>query len=97
MTEASLSKGVTPGTLPRYDQGRRFVVHIPFEAPGLEAALAFADRLADVLAFLPAIDPGGTTASYEDDQNARHFVKCDRKIPGRKRCQQRSNHADDCR
>ncbi|RGC65425.1 hypothetical protein C5N14_28525 [Micromonospora sp. MW-13] len=46
---------------------------------------------------LPHADPGETTVSAEDDQNVRHRVFCDRRVPGGGgRCLLRADHDGPC-
>ncbi|MEV0153966.1 hypothetical protein AB0H57_09535 [Micromonospora sp. NPDC050686] len=40
--------------------------------------------------------PGGTTVSAEDEQHVRHWVFCDRLLPGGRRCLLRPDHDGEC-
>ncbi|MCX4472207.1 hypothetical protein OOK41_18160 [Micromonospora sp. NBC_01655] len=54
-------------------------------------------RWARWLLVLPHADPGETTVSAEDDQNVRHRVFCDRRMPGGAgRCLLRADHDGPC-
>ncbi|MGC4886086.1 hypothetical protein [Micromonospora sp. DT227] len=39
---------------------------------------------------------GGITVSAEDDQGVRHWVFCDRKLDGGRRCVLRADHVTPC-
>nr|MDT0663420.1 hypothetical protein [Micromonospora sp. DSM 115978] len=75
----------------------RYVVHLPIDAPTLGAAFDLAVVLADVVAFVPSIDQGETTVSYEGDQMEHHRIICNKKI-GRPnvRCRLVFGHVDKC-
>ncbi|WP_030271674.1 hypothetical protein [Micromonospora globosa] len=74
----------------------RWVIHLPVVVNDLLSA----QRLARVVAYwthvLPQTEPGGTTVSAEDDQNVRHWVFCDRLLPGGQRCLLRPGHDGEC-
>ncbi|MFC7548970.1 hypothetical protein [Plantactinospora sp. GCM10030261] len=75
---------------------RRYVVHLPFTASDLPAAVRFARVLARWVARLSQVEPGGTTVSEEDAQHVRHWVFCDARLPGGRRCVLRHGHDGDC-
>ncbi|MFK3981290.1 hypothetical protein ACI2K4_13035 [Micromonospora sp. NPDC050397] len=74
----------------------RFVLHVPFKAPTLGAALGMAERLADFLDFIPDFDPRDTAVSHEDDQLNQHPVYCGNIIPSQGRCLYLYSHSDSC-
>ncbi|WP_405108745.1 hypothetical protein OG559_27055 [Micromonospora sp. NBC_01405] len=76
---------------------RRYVVHLPVVAVDLAAAQRLARLVGRWLLVLPHADPGETTVSSEDDQNVRHRVFCDRRMPGGgRRCLLRAEHDGPC-
>jgi hypothetical protein len=74
----------------------RFVLHVPFTAATLGMALEMAGRISDFLAFLPDIDQGETTVTYEGDQAIHQRVVCNLRLPGGGRCSYRDGHATAC-
>lgn len=75
----------------------RWVIHLPITAPDLHRARIFARTAARVLARLSArVEPGGVTVSAEDQQNVRHWVFCDRLLPGGARCALPVDHTSPC-
>ncbi|MCI4063868.1 hypothetical protein MRQ36_15250 [Micromonospora sp. R77] len=76
----------------------RWVIHLPVTAPDLHRARIFARTAARVLAQLTArVEPGGVTVSAEDAQSVRHWVFCDRPLPGgRGRCALPTDHTSAC-
>ncbi|SCE72631.1 hypothetical protein GA0070216_101599 [Micromonospora matsumotoense] len=74
----------------------RFVIHLPVVANDLLSAQRLARVVAHWTHVLPQTDPGGTTVSAEDDQNARHWVFCDRLLSGGRRCLLRPDHDGEC-
>ena len=74
----------------------RFVLHVPFKATTLGVALETAGRLADFFAFLPDVDQGETTVTYEGDQSNHHRIICDLRLPDGTRCQLRQGHSELC-
>ncbi|NJP31172.1 hypothetical protein [Micromonospora thermarum] len=75
----------------------RWVIHLPVTAPDLHRARIFARTAARVLARLSArVEPGGVTVSAEDQQNVRHWVFCDRPLPGGARCALPAEHLAPC-
>ncbi|MBM0225244.1 MULTISPECIES: hypothetical protein [Micromonospora] len=75
----------------------RWVIHLPITAPDLHRARIFARTAARVLARLSArVEPGGVTVSAEDQQNVRHWVFCDRLLPGGSRCALPVDHTSPC-
>ncbi|MFC7548954.1 hypothetical protein [Plantactinospora sp. GCM10030261] len=75
---------------------QRYVVHLPFTAADLPAALRLARVLARCVARLSPVEPGGTTVSEEDAQHVRHWVFCDALMPGGRRCVLRYGHDGEC-
>jgi hypothetical protein len=74
----------------------RWVIHLPITAPDLLRARIFARTAARVLARLSArVEPGGVTVSAEDQQGVRHWVFCDRPLPGA-RCALPTEHTAPC-
>ncbi|MFF5072304.1 hypothetical protein ACFY2R_14145 [Micromonospora olivasterospora] len=60
-------------------------------------ARIFARTAARVLARLSArVEPGGVTVSAEDEQHVRHWVFCDRLLPGGGRCALPVDHSAPC-
>ncbi|WP_320068171.1 hypothetical protein [Micromonospora sp. RTGN7] len=75
----------------------RWVIHLPITAPDLLRARIFARLAARVLARLSArVEPGGVTVSAEDEQHVRHWVFCDRLLPGGARCALPTEHLPPC-
>lgn len=75
----------------------RWVIHLPVAAPDLHRARIFARAAARVLARLSArVEPGGMTVSAEDQQHVRHWVFCDRPLPGGARCALPTDHLSPC-
>lgn len=75
----------------------RWVIHLPIVAPDLHHARIFARTAALVLARLNRrVEPGGVTVSAEDQQNVRHWVFCDRRLPGGARCALPADHLSPC-
>lgn len=75
----------------------RWVIHLPITAPDLLRARIFARTAARVLAQLSArVEPGGVTVSAEDEQHVRHWVFCDRLMPGGGRCALPVDHTVPC-
>lgn len=79
-----------------YPERPRHVIHLPVAVPDLAGALALARTLARSLASTPQVDLGGTTVSAEDAQHVRHWVFCDRIMPGRRRCAREADHVGAC-
>ncbi|MEV6816467.1 hypothetical protein [Micromonospora sp. NPDC051296] len=70
------------------------MIHLPFTAPDLLRARIFARTVARILARLSVgVEPGGVTVSIEDRQEVRHWVFCDRLLPGGRRCVLAVEHA----
>ncbi|MEV0154238.1 hypothetical protein AB0H57_10925 [Micromonospora sp. NPDC050686] len=74
----------------------RYVIHLPVAAPDLPAAQRLARVVARWSAILPQTDPGETTVSAEDDQNVRHRIFCDLRMPGGRRCLLPADHDGPC-
>ncbi|MEU8152349.1 hypothetical protein AB0B94_01620 [Micromonospora sp. NPDC048986] len=75
----------------------RWVIHLPIVAPDLLRARIFARTAARVLVRLSArVEPGGVTVSAEDQQGVRHWVFCDRPLPGGARCPLPVDHLAPC-
>ncbi|MEV6800211.1 hypothetical protein AB0M91_17955 [Micromonospora rifamycinica] len=74
----------------------RFVVHLPVVAEDLVAARRLARVITRALRFLADIDRGGTTVSREDTQSVHHWVYCDRRLAGRRRCSRPADHDGGC-
>ncbi|WP_433552432.1 hypothetical protein ACQP08_02475 [Micromonospora zamorensis] len=75
----------------------RWVIHLPITAPDLLRARIFARTAARVLVRLSArVEPGGVTVSAEDQQGVRHWVFCDRPLPGGARCALPVDHLAPC-
>ncbi|WP_229402526.1 hypothetical protein [Micromonospora okii] len=74
----------------------RWVIHLSVVANDLLSAQRLARVVAHWTRVLPQTEPGSTTVSAEDDQNVRHWVFCDRIMPGRGRCQLRPEHDGEC-
>ncbi|MFC3503926.1 hypothetical protein ACFOOK_23560 [Micromonospora krabiensis] len=75
----------------------RWVIHLPISAPDLVRARIFARTAARVLVRLSArVEPGGVTVSAEDEQGVRHWVFCDRPLPGGGRCALPAEHESAC-
>ncbi|MFC7546212.1 hypothetical protein [Plantactinospora sp. GCM10030261] len=75
---------------------RRYVVHLPFTAVDLPGAVRFARVLARWAARSLPVEPGGATVSEEDAQGVRHWVFCDARMPGDRRCVLRHGHDGEC-
>ncbi|MFC0507678.1 hypothetical protein [Micromonospora costi] len=75
----------------------RWVIHLPVTATDLRRARLYARTAARVLARLnPRVEPGGVTVSAEDEQGVRHWVFCDRSLPGGGRCALPADHLSAC-
>lgn len=74
----------------------RWVIHLPAAADDLRSAQRLARVVAHWAHVLPQLDPGGTTVSAEDNQNVRHWVFCDRPVPGGRRCLLWPDHDGAC-
>ncbi|WP_329015096.1 hypothetical protein OG271_07930 [Micromonospora rifamycinica] len=74
----------------------RFVVHLPVAAEDLVAARRLARVITRALGFLADIDRGGTTVSREDAHSVHHWVYCDRRLAGRRRCSRPADHDGGC-
>lgn len=74
----------------------RFVVHLPVTSMDLHTAGRMARLVARSLSYLPMVDPGETTVSYEDEQGVRYRVFCDRRISTGRRCLLAAGHDGDC-
>ncbi|MGN9889665.1 hypothetical protein [Micromonospora sp. L31] len=75
----------------------RWVIHLPVTAPDLLRARILARTAARVLARLSTrVEPGGVTVSAEDQQGVRHWVFCDRRLPGGDRCALPADHTAPC-
>ncbi|MER7332182.1 MULTISPECIES: hypothetical protein [unclassified Micromonospora] len=74
----------------------RWVIHLPVVAGDLLAAQRLARVVAHWTHVLPQTDPSGTTVSAEDDQNVRHWVFCDRRMPDGRRCLLWPDHDGEC-
>ena len=74
---------------------RRWVIHLPINAPDLNRAAILARTAARALAFL-RVDTGETTVTPEDDQRDHHRVFCDRRLDNGKRCALRNGHESPC-
>ncbi|MEU7931389.1 hypothetical protein [Micromonospora echinofusca] len=75
----------------------RWVIHLPVTAPDLLRARILARTAARVLARLTVrVEPGGVTVSAEDQQGVRHWVFCDRPLPGNARCALPVDHLAPC-
>ncbi|KAB1937275.1 hypothetical protein F8271_19555 [Micromonospora sp. ALFpr18c] len=72
------------------------VIHLPVAVTDLAGALDLARTLARALASTPQVDVGGITVSAEDAQHVRHWVFCDRIMPGRRRCTLPADHPGPC-
>ncbi|MEU5673415.1 hypothetical protein ABZ749_24260 [Micromonospora sp. NPDC047753] len=72
------------------------MIHLPVAVTDLAEALDLARTLARSLASMPQVDLGGTTVSAEDAQHVRHWVFCDRLMPGRRRCARQADHVGVC-
>lgn len=72
------------------------MIHLPVAVTDLAEAMDLARTLARSLASTPQVDVGGTTVSAEDAQHVRHWVFCDRLIPGHRRCARQADHAGAC-
>ncbi|WP_326563991.1 hypothetical protein [Micromonospora peucetia] len=75
---------------------QRYVIHLPVAAVDLPAAQRLARVISRWLLVLPQTDPGEITVSEEDNQNVRHRVFCDLRMPGGRRCLLRSDHDGAC-
>jgi hypothetical protein len=75
---------------------QRYVVHLPVAAADLPAAQRLARVISRWLLVLPQTDPGEITVSEEDNQNVRHRVFCDLRMPGGRRCLLRADHDGAC-
>lgn len=74
----------------------RFVIHLPVVVADLDAAGRMARMVARSLSYLPMVDPGETTVSYEDEQRVRRRVFCDLPMPNGRRCLLAADHDGDC-
>ncbi|MFI6129782.1 hypothetical protein [Micromonospora sp. NPDC051141] len=74
----------------------RFVIHLPVRASDLARAKMLGRTAGRSLGFLAAVELGGITVSAEDDQGVRHWVFCDRKLDGGRRCVLRADHVTAC-
>ncbi|MEU8086288.1 hypothetical protein AB0B57_22080 [Micromonospora sp. NPDC049101] len=75
----------------------RWVIHLPITAPDLLRARIFARTAVRVLVRLTArVEAGGVTVSAEDQQDAHHWVFCDRPLPGGGRCGLSTDHTAHC-
>ncbi|MBQ1009920.1 hypothetical protein KBX53_02930 [Micromonospora sp. M51] len=74
----------------------RWVIHLPVVVNDLVSAQRLARVVAHWTHVLPQTDPGGTTVSAEDAQHVRHWVFCDRLLPGGRRCLLRPDHDGGC-
>ncbi|MFG1886585.1 hypothetical protein ACGFIR_01770 [Micromonospora sp. NPDC049051] len=74
----------------------RYVIHLPVAAADLARAKLLARAAGRSLAFLARADLGGITVSTEDDQGVRHWVFCDRRLDGGRRCALRADHDAPC-
>jgi hypothetical protein len=74
----------------------RYVIHLPVTARNLARARILARTAVRHLAFLPALDPGETTVSAEDNQSTHHRVYCDRLLDNGRRCVLRAEHETPC-
>ncbi|BCJ58929.1 hypothetical protein [Micromonospora endophytica] len=79
------------------NESGRWVIHLPISVPDLVRARIFARTAARVLARLSArVEPAGVTVSAEDEQCVRHWVFCDRSLPGGGRCVLAAEHSAPC-
>ncbi|MFR9777952.1 hypothetical protein ACL02O_18100 [Micromonospora sp. MS34] len=74
----------------------RYVIHLPVRAADLARAKMLGRTAGRSLAFLAAVDLGGISVSTEDNQCVRHWVFCDRKLDGGRRCVLRADHEAPC-
>lgn len=74
----------------------RHVIHLPVTVADLAGALDLARTIARSLASTPQVDVTGATVSAEDAQHVRHWVFCDRIMPGRRRCARPADHRGPC-
>lgn len=74
----------------------RYVIHLPVRASDLARAKMLGRTAGRSLGFLAAVELGGITVSAEDDQGVRHWVFCDRKLDGGRRCVLRADHVTPC-
>ena len=74
----------------------RYVLHLPFDATGLDAATRLARTLGRSLDFLPECDTGETTVTIEGDQVVHHRVFCNRLVEPGRRCVLRAEHPAAC-
>lgn len=75
---------------------RRYVIHLPVTAADLARAKMLGRTAGRALAFLAHVEPGGVTVSTEDNQAVRHWVFCDRRLDGGRRCVLRADHETPC-
>ncbi|GAB3055479.1 hypothetical protein [Micromonospora schwarzwaldensis] len=74
----------------------RYVIHLPVRASDLARAKMLGRTAGRSLGFLAVVELGGITVSTEDDQGVRHWVFCDRKLDGGRRCVLRADHVTPC-
>lgn len=74
----------------------RCVIHLPVTAPDLARAKMLGRTAGRALAFLTHVEPGGIAVSAEDNQGVRHWVFCDRRLDGGRRCVLRADHETPC-
>ncbi|MGN9774957.1 hypothetical protein ACTMS0_04150 [Micromonospora sp. H33] len=74
----------------------RYVIHLPITASDLARAKILARTAGRSLAFLACVEAGGITVSTEDNQGVRHWVFCDRRLDGGRRCVLRADHQTPC-
>ncbi|MEO3748694.1 hypothetical protein [Plantactinospora sp. B5E13] len=74
----------------------RYVVHVPFTAPDLDAARQLGRTLARTLDRLPQVDAAEATVSAEDAQGVQSRLFCDRLLGGGRRCVLRAEHDVPC-
>ncbi|NED51290.1 hypothetical protein G3I24_10270 [Micromonospora aurantiaca] len=74
----------------------RYVIHLPVRAADLARAKMLGRTAGRSLAFLAVVELGGITVSAEDDQAVRHWVFCERKLDGGRRCVLRADHETPC-
>lgn len=74
----------------------RYVVHLPFTAPDVDAARQFARMAARTLGGLPEVDVAEATVSVGDDQVVQSRLFCDRLLDKGRRCVLRAEHEVPC-